>query len=164
MLGIQPYWLSMRGRWTFSKCMFERAMHASEGGGTEIAVHQQSVKGLHVEGAGLEGTELQTEQLGSAFVEEEVVAAVDEGGIEGLRLVAVQTVVGEVHHVLHAEELDAGIFDGSGIVGQSETQGIHVLEVFAAHEHFDRFAGGEPDGAVLGRGEGIAVLCGGEGE
>ena len=92
-------------------------MHASEGGGTEIAVHQHSVDSLQTEGAGLEGTELQTEQLGSAFVEEEVVAAVDEGRIEGLRLVAVQTVVGEVHHVLHAKEFDAGIFHRRCVIG-----------------------------------------------
>ena len=40
--------------------MYERV--ESEGDGPEITVHQQSVNGLQTEGAGLEGTEFQTEQ------------------------------------------------------------------------------------------------------
>ena len=56
---------------------------------TEGAVHQESVDGLELEFAGFLGAELQREEDGSAVFEQEVVAAVDEGGQQFLCAVGV---------------------------------------------------------------------------
>lgn len=56
---------------------------------TEVAVHQESVDGLELEFAGFLGAELQREEDGSAVFEQEVVAAVDEGGQQFLGAVGV---------------------------------------------------------------------------
>ena len=38
--------------------------------------------------------------------------------------VGVQTVVGEVHHVLHSLEVDTYIFELVGFVGETEGEGV----------------------------------------
>ena len=76
----------------------------------EVAVNENSVLRLEVELSGFLGLELDDEEVVVAVVEQEVVALVDEGGIERLLAVSVQTVVGEVHHVFHTHQFGADIF------------------------------------------------------
>ena len=78
-----------------------------------------------------------------ALFEQEVIAAIDESGIERLLAAGVQTVVGEVHHLLHVEQFGAYVFQFLGVVGQGEAEAVDVVQVLAAHGDFDHVAGVE---------------------
>lgn len=95
--------------------------------GAEVAIYEHTVFGLEGELASLLGAELDDEEVVVALIKQEVVAAVDEGGEELLLTIRVQAVVSEVHHVLHAQEFGANIFQFAGVVGQSETESIDVV-------------------------------------
>ena len=82
---------------------------------TEGAVNEDAVNCLEVELTCLLRLQLDGEEVVRTIVEESVVATVHESGVEGLLTVRVETVVSEVHHVLHTYEFYAHIFEFSSV-------------------------------------------------
>lgn len=101
-----------------------------EGGNGKVPVDQYAVLGLEVAGCFPFCLQQDGEELAIAF-EQEVVAPVDEGGIDSPVAIGVQAVAGEVHHFFHACCLHADVFKVTAVVGQGKAQGVDGLHAFA---------------------------------
>ena len=102
----------------------------------EVAIDEQTVYGFEVEFTSFLCHELDGEEFGIAFFEEEVVATIHKSGVECFLSRSVQAVVGEIHHILHSFERDTFVFEFVRFIGETEGEGIDIVEVFTRNLDF----------------------------
>ena len=122
---------------------------------TEVAVNQHAILSLEVELTSLLSLELDNEEVVIAFIEEEVVTTVHKGGEQFLLTIRVQTVVSEVHHILHVEQFRTNIFKLVGVIRKCKTQTIHIVQALATYSNFYHIASSK---SLLVRSEHEATL------